>query len=286
MTFRDYRGEPVRSKNRGAATVCSPGERMIDALIHPIDAFALSSVGKARDRNEDSFVADLDRGLFLVADGMGGYGHGDVAARLAVDSIGGWISLAHSPTGPASASRKLPADLLRAGFARAHDALKATARSDLALLGMGTTVVALWLSGGIAALAHVGDSRAYRFTRGDLELLTEDHTWVREQIAAGKLSERQAREHPNHKLLTQALGRGAIAVDVTERVVLPGDLYLLCSDGLSSMLDDTEIASCLAEGGQPESLCRELAARANERGGFDDITAIVVRVGNGYETTA
>lgn len=258
---------------------------MVDALIHPIDAFALSFVGKARDRNEDSFVADPDRGLFVVADGMGGYAHGDVAARLAVDSIGDWISRAHSPTGPASASRKVPGDLLRAGFERAHDALKEAARSDLALLGMGTTVVALWLSGGIAALAHVGDSRAYRFTRGELELLTEDHTWVREQVAVGKLSEQQAREHPNRKLLTQALGRGAIAVDMTERVVLPGDLYLLCSDGLSSMLDDTEIASSLASDERAETLCRDLAARANARGGLDDITVIVVRVGHADEAT-
>lgn len=269
----------MRSKNRGATTVSSPGERMVDALTHPIDAFALSFVGKARDGNEDSFVADPDRGLFLVADGMGGYGHGDVAARMAVDSIGDWISRAHSPTGSASASPKVPGDLLRTGLERAHDALKEAARSNLVLLGMGTTAVALWLSGGIAALAHVGDSRAYRFTRGDLELLTEDHTWVREQVAAGKLSERQAREHPNRKLLTQALGRGTIEVGMTERVVLPGDLYLLCSDGLSSMLDDAEITSCLAAGGRPERLCHELAARANARGGPDDITVIVVRVG-------
>lgn len=252
---------------------------MIEALIHSIDAFALSYVGTARDRNEDSFAADPDRGLFLIADGMGGYGNGDVAARLAVDSIGGWISRAHSPTGPVSASRKVPGELLRAGLERAHDSLKEATRSDPTLLGMGTTVVALWLSGGIAALAHVGDSRAYRFTRGDLQLLTEDHTWVWEQVAAGKLSERQAREHPNRKMLTQALGRGAIAVDVTERVARPGDLYLLCSDGLSSMLDDVEIASCLADGGRPETLCRDLAARANARGGFDDLTVIVVRVG-------
>lgn len=279
MTFRDYRGEPVRSKNRGATTVCSIAERMIDALIHPIDAFALSYVGRARDRNEDSFVADPDGGLFLVADGMGGYGNGDVAAWLAVDSIGGWISRAHSPTGLASGSRKVPGDLLRAGLERAHDALKEAARNDPALLGMGTTAVALWLSGGIATLAHVGDSRAYRFSSGDLELLTEDHTWVRERVAVGKLSERQAREHPNRKILTQALGRGAIAVDVTERVALPGDLYLLCSDGLSSMLDDAEIASCLAAGGRSERLCHELASRANAHGGFDDITVIVVRIG-------
>lgn len=239
----------------------------------------MSYAGKARDRNEDRFVADPDRGLFLVADGMGGYGHGDVAARLAIDSIGDWIARAHSPTGSASASRKAPGDLLRAGFERAHDALKEAARSDLALLGMGTTVVALWLSGGIAALAHVGDSRAYRFTRGDLELLTEDHTWVRGQVAVGNLSEHEAREHPSRKLLTQALGRAAIAVDMTERAVLPGDLYLLCSDGLSSMLDDAEIASCLAAEGRPERLCRELASRADARGGFDDITVVVLRVG-------
>lgn len=269
----------MRSKNRGATTVRSLGERMIDALIHPIDAFALSHVGKARDRNEDSFVADPDRGLFVVADGMGGYGHGDVAARLAVDSIRGWISQGHSPTGPANASRKVPGDLLRVGLERAHDALKEAARSDPALLGMGTTAVALWLSGRVAALAHVGDSRAYRFARGDLELLTEDHTWVRGQVAVGNLSEHEAREHPNRKMLTQALGRGAIAVDMTERVVLPGDLYLLCSDGLSSMLDDAEIASCLAAEGRPERLCRELASRADARGGFDDITVVVLRVG-------
>lgn len=257
-----------------------------EVLSRPIEAFGLSYVGRARDGNEDSFVVASDIGLFLVADGMGGYGHGEIASRLAVDSIARRLTRAHPFSCPACGFRSLRADLLRDAVERAHDELREAVRVEPALQGMGTTVVALWLRDGVAALAHVGDSRAYRFTSGSLERLTDDHTWVQEQVAAGRLSEPQAHEHPDRKLLTQALGRGSVAVDVTERVVLPGDLYLLCSDGLSSMLDEAEIASCLASGGAPERLCRELAERANARGGFDDITVLVVRVRATYEATA
>jgi protein phosphatase len=144
---------------------------------------------------------------------------------------------------------------------------------------MGTTVVGLLLDGTSAAVAHVGDSRAYRLRDGKLELLTQDHTWVNEQVVAGFLSEEQARAHPLKNVVTRALGGEAeVDIDVREWPVAHGDLYLLCSDGLTTMLTDDEILSRLRAPGRLEETCSRLVRDANSRGGYDNISVVLVRI--------
>ncbi len=152
-------------------------------------------------------------------------------------------------------------------------------RQDSALHGMGTTVVGLLLDGDVAAVAHVGDSRAYRLRGGKLELLTQDHTWVNEQVVAGFLSEEQARVHPLKNVVTRALGGDAeVDVDVREWQVAPGDLFLLCSDGLTTMLNDHEILDRLRTPGRLEEVCGRLVRDANSRGGFDNVSVVLLRL--------
>src|SRR5205085_8520520 len=137
-------------------------------------------------------------------------------------------------------------------------------RHDGSLIGMGTTVVGFLLKGRVAAIAHVGDSRAYRLRDGRLELLTQDHTWVNEQVVAGYLSAEQARAHPLKNVVTRALGgESEVVVDVREVEVMAGDVYLMCSDGLTTMLADDEIQRRLAEPASLEEVCRGLVREAN-----------------------
>jgi len=244
-------------------------------------ASGLSDIGRTRSHNEDNFLVDTELGLFVVADGMGGHQHGEVASRLAVDSI---IQTIHRPQSRRRRNAERGEDgadseLLSEAVAGAHDYVLNAIQDDVSLLGMGTTVVAMLAREDEAIIAHVGDSRAYRMENGHMELLTEDHTWVREQVSAGHLSERQAREHPLRNVVTQALGgTGEVAVDVKRERLRPGQLYLLCSDGLTSMLEDEEIEDVLTGEGTLDRMCRDLVQAANNRGGLDNITVVLIRV--------
>jgi protein phosphatase len=171
------------------------------------------------------------------------------------------------------------ANVLRAAIRIAHERVLKAIRQDTALHGMGTTVVGLVLDGDTAAVAHVGDSRAYRVRNGKLELLTQDHTWVNEQVVAGFLSEEQARVHPLKNVVTRALGGDAeVDVDVREWKVAPGDVFLLCSDGLTTMLNDQEILDRLRGSARLEEACGRLVRDANSRGGFDNVSVVLVRI--------
>jgi len=166
---------------------------------------------------------------------------------------------------------------LKTAIRMAHDRVLRAIRNDGSLIGMGTTVVGFLLRGRVAAIAHVGDSRAYRFRGGQLELLTQDHTWVNEQVVAGYLSAEQARAHPLKNVVTRALGgENEVVVDVREVEVHPGDLFVLCSDGLTTMLSDSDIASVLTEGHDLDESCRRLVQEANGRGGLDNITVVLI----------
>jgi protein phosphatase len=147
---------------------------------------------------------------------------------------------------------------------------------------MGTTVVAGLLNEKILALAHVGDSRAYLYRDGQLSRLTDDHSWVHEQVAAGILTEDEAKTHPLKNVVTRALGGGpSVAPDLQELSFSPGDLYMFCSDGLTTMLSDEEIAETTGAEPDPEKLCQNLIEQANERGGVDNITVVAVRIPEG-----
>jgi len=246
-------------------------------------ACGLSDVGVIRSHNEDCFEIDPEHQMFVVADGMGGHSHGEIASRIAVEAIREFIakSTDEDATLPfeMDASLGRHANVLRAAIRLAHDRVLKAIRQDTALHGMGTTVVGLLLDGDVAAVAHVGDSRAYRLRGGKLELLTQDHTWVNEQVVAGFLSEEQARVHPLKNVVTRALGGDAeVEVDVREWRVSPGDLYLLCSDGLTTMLNDHEILDRLRAPGRLEEVCGRLVQDANRRGGFDNVSVVLLRL--------
>ncbi len=246
-----------------------------------VRACGLSDLGRVRALNEDRFAIDPELRLYVVADGMGGHRHGEVAAEIAVETVRGYMQ--HPPVVMAASARlALRSIRLRAAIRQAHEQVLRAIRQDGSLSGMGSTIVGLVLEEAAGAVAHVGDSRAYRWREGELHPLTRDHTWVGEQVAAGYLSEEQARGHPLKNVVTRALGGAPeLLVDVRELEVLPGDLYLLCSDGLTSMLGDPEIRVQLKAATAPGSLdgiCRRLVAEANARGGIDNVTVVVVSV--------
>lgn len=246
-------------------------------------ACGLSDVGRVRGHNEDSFEIDSDNHVYIVADGMGGHRHGEVASRIAVEAVSRWMD-GNGATG--ADSDDLPPHLasLKAAIESAQTAVQDAVEEDVSLVGMGTTVVAMILRGTSAGVAHVGDSRAYRYRDSELERLTKDHTWVGEQVGAGLLSEEQAKVHPLRNVVTRALGgRGSVVVEMREISLLPGDLYLLCSDGLTTMLSDEEIEDHLESAGDIQEACRSLISAANAGGGLDNITVLMIEVGRGNE---
>ena len=247
-----------------------------------IRAFGLTDPGLARLHNEDAFYVDPASSLYVVADGMGGHSHGEVASKIAVETIGDLMADDSPVPGPAGedGGALLPhSRRLKLAIERAHDAMLDAIQSNTSLQGMGTTVASVVVEDGIAAVAHVGDSRVYRLRDGSFELMTTDHTWVNEQVMAGYLSEEQARTHPLRNVVTRALGGEAeVVVDVRESEVRPGDLYVVCSDGLTAMLEDEDIEVRLLDGAPLEQICQSLVDEANARGGVDNITVIVLSV--------
>ncbi len=246
-----------------------------------IHAVGLSDVGRARSHNEDCYEIDVEHGLYVVADGMGGHSHGEVASRLAVDAISDFAVESASEEAtwpfPYDARFKRHSNRLRMAIRVAHLKVLQAIRQDRALTGMGTTVVGCMVDGATAAVAHVGDSRAYYVHQGRLDLLTQDHTWVNEQVVAGYLSVEQARAHPLKNVVTRALGGEAeVVVDVREIELEEGDRLLLCSDGLTTMLSDTDLEHFLTTEESIEEICRELVREANRRGGFDNVTVVML----------
>ena len=248
-----------------------------------VRACGLSDVGRSRTHNEDCFDIDADQGLFLVADGMGGHGHGEVASRLAIEAI----REAMIGSGPKSEGSQTASDAgmrphaarLCAAFQAAHQKVVEAMQEDTSLLGMGTTAVGFAHESDIGVIAHVGDSRVYRLRDGELEQITQDHTWVNEQVMAGYLSADQAKSHPLKSVVTRAIGGDRdVQVDVREIELKAGDLFLLCSDGLNSMLSDEEIQGHLASGASLEEICHRLVGDANDHGGLDNVTVLVLAV--------
>lgn len=257
-----------------------------------IEAFGLTDVGRKRKHNEDAFALDLNDGLFIVADGMGGHAAGEVAARITVETIGEFIAATRQKeeaTWPFKYNHSLQFNSNRLSIAieKANERVMAAVAAQPWLKGMGTTVVAGLVNEEILSLAHVGDSRAYRYRDGKLSRLTDDHSWVHEQVAAGILTEDEAKSHPLKNVVTRALGGGpSVSPDLQELTFSARDRFLFCSDGLTTMLGDEEIEKIAGEYEDPQELCRALVDLANEKGGVDNITVVVARVLNGSETPA
>ncbi|MBW3552385.1 MAG: protein phosphatase 2C domain-containing protein [Gemmatimonadetes bacterium] len=236
----------------------------------------LTDQGRVRSRNEDALLQRPERGLFAVADGMGGHAGGDVASRIAVDVLDEHLLAAGPDPDP---------DEVVAAIRAAHQAILRAARAESDLEGMGTTLTAIRVRADGCLIAHVGDSRAYRLRNGSLEQLTRDQTWVQDQVDAGLMRPDQARHHPFAAMITCALGIADVELDVQllQPPCEPGDLFLLCSDGLTAGLEDAEIADVLAGREDLDGAARALIDAANGAGGPDNITVALVRFGGSAE---
>ncbi len=258
-------------------------------MMAAIKACGLSDVGKKRKHNEDAFASDVSERLFIVADGMGGHAAGEVASKITVETIGEFIAATRQKeeaTWPFKYNHELDfnSNRLAVAIEKANERVMAAVAAQPWLKGMGTTVVAGLLNERILSLAHVGDSRAYLLRDGQLSRLTDDHSWVHEQVAAGILTEEEAKTHPLKNVVTRALGGGpSVLPDLQELVFSPGDRFLFCSDGLTTMVSDEEIRDAAISIADPEALCHTLVDMANEKGGVDNITVVVVDVVDGSE---
>jgi protein phosphatase len=240
---------------------------------------ALSDVGLIRTRNEDSLLVRPEKRLFAVADGMGGHVAGEVASALAVGTLDDVLD-----AGIMEQSPEVVAGRLVAAVRGANDRILEHGRNEPETRGMGTTLTAVAFSriASRCALVHVGDSRAYRLRGRRLELLTTDHTWVQEQVDAGRLAPEEARGHPYSNVLSRVLGLPEL--DLVQESILdvePSDLFLLCSDGLTAMLDEPTIHAVLSGNGDLHTAANELVRAANAGGGVDNVSVVLVRADDG-----
>jgi protein phosphatase len=238
---------------------------------------AATSVGKVRPINEDAYLVQEGHGLFVVCDGMGGAAAGEVASQLAVQTIGAYVADGGGDQRGARGFQARTAQLGRAVEA-ANRAIIDRARAEQQNAGMGTTVVSLWVGEGLASIAHVGDSRAYLSGAAGFEALTKDHSLVEAQVQAGLIDREQSLKSEHQNILLRALGREPdLEVELSETTVAIGDRVLLCTDGLTRTVDDTALAAALDKHrGDPQSACEALIAQANDNGGPDNITVVVV----------
>jgi protein phosphatase len=232
-----------------------------------------SDVGIIRSGNEDSYVMLPDRGIWVVADGMGGHAAGEVASEMAVGYVTRELGSLRDLTDEQRADR------MRAAIRAANGAIFQRTLTEHEKRGMGTTVTALVLHSGRFLVGQVGDSRAYLLRGGSLVQLTKDHSYVQEQVDAGYLTPEEARSHPYSNVITRCVGANSeVMPDVFVGAVKARDLFLLASDGLTGMLEDRDLSALLAGERSPQEIVDDLIAQANRRGGLDNITAILVRV--------
>ena len=241
-----------------------------------------SDTGQVRKRNEDSFLISEELNLYAVADGMGGHAGGEMASRLAVETLERQISsadLADADSQGVSAEDAAGREL-RQAVEEAGRAIFDLAEEDDTLAGMGTTLTALMLYDGRAYLAHVGDSRAYLLRDNSLRQMTLDHTWIEEQVRSGFLTREEAEQSSLKHVVTRSVGfERDVVVDVLAMPVIAGDCFFLCSDGVSNHFADSEFLALFNRGFYSQ-LPGMLITNGNKRGGEDNMTAVVVYVGN------
>jgi serine/threonine protein phosphatase PrpC len=241
--------------------------------------------GLRRSSNEDSYCTRADLGLFVVADGMGGHVAGEVASRIAVETIQTFIG----ETAGADKNRTWPfpfeptisldGNRLKAAFRLANRQIANAMTDAVDLRGMATTASALLASRERACVAHVGDSRIYVLRAGKLEQITSDHSWVEEQVRAGAMTPTAARQHPWRNVVTRALAGGDDPeIDIVELTPKPGERFLLCSDGLFTVVPHDTIVRLLDERVSLEHVCERLIAAANDAGGPDNVTTLVIEI--------
>lgn len=243
----------------------------------------VTDVGRVRTNNEDSYRILEPLNLFILSDGMGGEAHGEVASAMAVETIADYCSAVKEDGGVtlheetvanwSDKTRRLKNAVIEANFK-----IYQSAQKNPEQRGMGATVTAAWLNESKLSIAHVGDSRAYLLRSGSLQQLTNDHSLVAEQVRRGILTRQQAEESEMQSVLLRALGaHPEVDVEVDEVALMPRDTLLLCSDGLTRMVTEPEIAGTLQAQPDPASAAQKLVDLANERGGLDNVSVIVAR---------
>lgn len=249
-----------------------------------IEAFGRTDVGRRRKINEDSFLVSPESSLFAVCDGMGGHNAGEVASGMAIETIAAFIErsgVEKEITWPWGLDANLSFDgnRLKTAVRLANAKVYQAADNREELTGMGTTVVASLVSGKTLTIASAGDSRCYLVRAGELRQLTRDDSWVSAALGEGILNSDDVEHHPLRNVITKAVGaRDTIDLDLVEHQLEPGDLLLLCSDGLHGMINDQEIGRILGTGADPlEDTSARLIDAANEAGGRDNVTVVLLR---------
>lgn len=243
------------------------------------DFFARTDKGRVRSNNEDAVAVDRDAQVAILADGMGGYNAGEVASGMATTFIRTEMArwLAQAGESPQSTDVRRALEIC---VENANHAILGASLSNPQYAGMGTTLVAAVFHDDAVTVAHIGDSRMYRFRNGEFSVVTKDHSLLQEQIDSGMITPEQARHSNNRNLVTRALGvDSTVVTEIHEYAVEPGDIYLLCSDGLNDMVEDEEIGMTLEALGVNLKLCaQQLVQMANDNGGRDNVSVILVRV--------
>ena len=234
-----------------------------------MESFGWSETGKLREQNEDAIYCDDQTGVYIVADGMGGHQAGEVASREAIRTF-----LAAYEEG----KKEEVTDRIISSMAKANEAVFQESLQEETRQGMGTTFTCAVVQGNRAVFGHVGDSRAYLYRKGTLRQITRDHSYVMEMVKQGKLTLEEAAVHPQRNVITRAIGtKEPMGSDLYMEEIKSGDRILLCSDGLTSMVDDAAIATILEEEQPVEQSARALAKTANENGGKDNISVILIQ---------
>ena len=256
------------------------GSNLGEGTLIQLVAASMTDAGKVREKNEDSYgrfepsdpqIQNSKGSLFIVADGMGGHKGGEVASRLAVEDI---RSQYYSVQG------EDPAIALVEAFQKANQSIFEKSQSNESLTGMGTTCTAMVIRQEFAYFAHVGDSRAYLFRQGELRQITEDHSLIGEMLRSGLISKEDARTHPQRNVITKSLGvQISVETDTpsTPFSIEDGDVFLLCSDGLTTLVFDEDIKEALSAQNIGEA-CSRLIDLANDKGGNDNITVQVIEI--------
>lgn len=235
----------------------------------------ITNTGLVRDINQDSFRIIERKGsdtpvFIILADGMGGHNAGELASGLAVEYAANKAEIA-------KITRKNHAAFITKTMNEANALVFEKAQEDIAHIGMGTTMIMAVVSKGNLCIGHIGDSRVYLLRGGTLERITTDHSLIEELVNSGAITRTEAENHPSKNIITKALGCSPeVSADIYNSKTEPGDIVLLCTDGLTNMVRENEIASILKRNENPEEACRELIEKANEYGGEDNVTAIAV----------
>jgi protein phosphatase len=268
------------SQCQAALAPCKLGDGRLllsTALIH-YTAAAASDRGRKRPSNEDAFGFSVENGVYLVCDGMGGAAAGEIASSLAVDEM--LRLLEHRAGGEKAGKAASLPTLVEEAICAANQAIFSRAQRNQKLSGMGTTLVGLLVEEHRVWVFNVGDSRCYRMRNRRLEQVTLDHSLVEEQVRMGRMSRSEALRSPLRNVITRALGtQNRVTPDIFEIEPEPGDLFMLCSDGLTRELSDKVIESLLATDQPLDSICGRLIEAAKKAGGHDNITCVLVRAG-------